>query len=549
MPRPPTAAEPARTARALSPFDAVLIAALVAGVIVAGYRIARLWTFTIDDAFITARYARNVALGYGPVYNRGETPVEGTSNLLYVLLLSLAELSGRIDIITFGKLIGVASGAGVLYVSYRCVRALGEDAILATLPATLLLVNGSFALWTVGGLETNVYALLLLLAVFFLLLADERPHAALLAGFFGGLAALTRFDGLFLGGALLAAAALRPRRRRAPLVALAVFALIAAPGMLWKRAYYGTFLPNCGFAKTVFDPDLTAPFGFLRRVLLESPERYTLVGFFYANEALVVVALVYGVWCLVGRPRDEKGASFCVVAGGVAVLGAVGFLNVQTWMPGFRYHLPFLPLLAVAAAIGCARLARIARALPGGATTTVVALLVLVAWPQIAVTQVLVGYADWYRAWVHADHEPTGLWLRENAGNDALIGVFDAGMVPFLAERRTLDLGGLNERTIATLLKQKRSAEAAEYVLDRKPTFLVLAPFPLYAGLSPFPVDAALSTNPRFREDYRLLFVSGRPDVIGEYHLFVFRRNGPPADAAQEPARRRSVAGDAPAPR
>lgn len=329
------------------------------------------------------------------------------------------------------------------------------------------------------------------------------------------LAALTRFDGLFLGGALLVAAALC-RRRRAHLAALGVFALVAAPGVLWKRAYYGTFLPNCGFVKTVFAPDITAPLGFLRRVLFESPERYTLLGFLYVNAALVALALVYALWCLFGRTRDEAGITFCVVAGGVAVLGSVGFLNVQTWMPGLRYHVPFLPLLAVGAAIGCARLARLAGAFPGGATATVLGLVVLVAWPQIALSQVLLGYADFYRAWVHADHEPTGMWLRQNAGKDALIGVYDAGMVPFLSECATLDLGGLNDRTIATLLKEKRTAEAAEYVLDRNPAFLVLAPFP---------VDAVLSRSERFQRSYRLLFVSGRQDVAAEYHLFVFRRN------------------------
>lgn len=103
--------------------------AVVAGLVVAGalaaHRLTRLWSFTIDDAYISARYARHVALGYGPVYNPGEPPVEGTSNLLYLPLLSVAALAGA-DLVTFGKLIGLASGAGILYVSYRCVRVLGE---------------------------------------------------------------------------------------------------------------------------------------------------------------------------------------------------------------------------------------------------------------------------------------------------------------------------------------------------------------------------------------------------------------------------------------
>src|SRR5262245_29201172 len=42
----------------------------------------------IDDAYISYRYARNLDLGQGLVFNPGER-VEGYSNLLYVLIIAL----------------------------------------------------------------------------------------------------------------------------------------------------------------------------------------------------------------------------------------------------------------------------------------------------------------------------------------------------------------------------------------------------------------------------------------------------------------------------
>ena len=51
--------------------------------------------FLVDDAFISFRYARNLALGHGLVFNVGESPpVEGYTNFLWVLMLAAVETLG-----------------------------------------------------------------------------------------------------------------------------------------------------------------------------------------------------------------------------------------------------------------------------------------------------------------------------------------------------------------------------------------------------------------------------------------------------------------------
>src|SRR5262245_60782861 len=49
--------------------------------------------FTVDDAFIAYRHARNLARGLGPVMNPGER-VEGVSNLPWTVLLGAAARAG-----------------------------------------------------------------------------------------------------------------------------------------------------------------------------------------------------------------------------------------------------------------------------------------------------------------------------------------------------------------------------------------------------------------------------------------------------------------------
>ena len=59
----------------------------VALLVLAIAHIRYLW-FVCDDAFITFRYAKNLAHGLGPVWNAGER-VEGYTNFLWMMIASL----------------------------------------------------------------------------------------------------------------------------------------------------------------------------------------------------------------------------------------------------------------------------------------------------------------------------------------------------------------------------------------------------------------------------------------------------------------------------
>jgi len=55
----------------LAPFRNPLTAA-VAGAALLVAHAALFWRYTVDDAFISFRYAENWARGFGPVFNPGE---------------------------------------------------------------------------------------------------------------------------------------------------------------------------------------------------------------------------------------------------------------------------------------------------------------------------------------------------------------------------------------------------------------------------------------------------------------------------------------------
>jgi hypothetical protein len=136
-----------------------------------------------DDAFISFRYAKNLAEGLGLVFNEGAR-VEGYTNFLWtVIMAAFIELGfdpGQVAVVLGLLSLALASGAAALLVR----RLLAEtQSMLVSFAAILLAANYTFASYGTSGLETMFAALLVLVAV-------ERAEAgALLAAGTAGIAA------------------------------------------------------------------------------------------------------------------------------------------------------------------------------------------------------------------------------------------------------------------------------------------------------------------------------------------------------------------------
>ncbi len=240
---------PGRTGRLL----AVVLVLLLA--FYASYR-ARQRAWVCDDSFISFRYAENLVLGHGLVFNPGER-VEGYTNLSWTLLIALAILRG-FDPVVSAKLLGILfygllAALLALRSYYRSER---EGGAFLPLAACLVLAMEDFQVWATGGLETSCFAFLALAGV--LLARKEDWRWLLFAGVVLGLVVATRPDGLLFaavaGAWLLAAWWTRQGRWQAwtafalPLAATGV-ALVA-----FKLSYYGELLPTAFYSKSAADP-------------------------------------------------------------------------------------------------------------------------------------------------------------------------------------------------------------------------------------------------------------------------------------------------------
>ena len=498
-----------------------------------GISFARRGEVLCDDAYISFRYARNLATGHGLVWNPGER-VEGYSNLSYTLVLALGAWLG-LPLPLVAQLVGAAAAVACLASVAALAACMDVDRTAGWVCAAALGVTVPFSAWTFRGLETAPFTALLVAGAVVLARDVERggpPSWGACALF--GLAAVTRPEGFLY----VAAAALAlgfgpvPVRHVARFVKGAGLAIVAQLAL--RLLYYGDALPNTYYAKVWKGPDRWW-----------AGAAYLLKSGREAGPALVVVLLLGLAAGVAGRRRAAD--RLCLFLAATALFFAVS--SGGDGFPDGRFLYPFLPFALVLAVRAAPRRFR----LPWAVVVFVVAL----GSPWLAMRGTargrvvplhtlrrVIGAAGAgdraARAWLErrflllARSAPTpqarvGRWLREHLPPDALVAVGDCGQIPFESGLRTIDTVGLMDRHIARLPGPRHGKVDLPYVLGRGPRAVVLRLTGLGSGL---PFDMRLVTDAGFLDGYRLALV----EPYGGQHYFVFVARGelPPAARAAE---------------
>lgn len=400
--------------------------------------------YLVDDSYITFRYARNLVTGHGLRWNPGDLPVEGFSNLLWMLLAAAALRFGFDPLLT-ARVVSAACLAVSLPVVGSLARALSGSRRAGRYATMVFAATPSFAFWAMSGLETMSVVLLALL--YFRACARELESGAAPNGSAACavLLAVSRPEGVALVAVSLVPVALA--RRTTWLRALAARAAPAiALLLLWKSWEFGTVLTNTLAAKT-------RPFAGLP----------TTLAFFAFTGPLV---LWWAARAARGRASlTEQQIMVCAAAWALASLHVVAAVA--------HYHRLFLPLLApmlACAGIALAELTQSMRAAADApprpalahASAAIAAFAVLWTLTPLPAMKIYAGHEVEGLA-----HEPLGRFLDSSYRGAGLLAASDCGIVPYLSHMATIDLCGLNDPHLA------RGFDAA-YVMSRVPDVFVL---------------------------------------------------------------------------
>lgn len=281
--------------------------------------------FAPDDAYITYRYARNIANGLGFVYNPGEW-VLGTTTPLYTLLLALGIVVTRLDAATLSIIFAGASlwlSAGILYT-------LGKDTQpqVAFVSALMFILN-PFQRYFIG-MESFLLNALVLLTIWSYQ-RERRGISALL----GGLAVLTRYEAILLL-VLIAGFDLFKRRRLPFWMLLAGLPVGVWTGYAWR--VFGTPIPLSATVKLAAPriPFLTGYLTFWFQDVIQNP--WLLI---------VIVFVLLGVMALVVARRLPTSYGLVLAWGTIYLAAAAIYAGSFPW-----YYAPFTPALAVLISLG-----------------------------------------------------------------------------------------------------------------------------------------------------------------------------------------------------
>lgn len=416
------------------------------------YRAFSTWNY--DDAYITYRYAANLAGGEGFVYNPGQR-VLSTTTPLFTILLAAISLFWQ-DIPQAAIVLGVLGiSLGTLFLWDLCLQKnqpIAGYACLVLYPTFPVLV-------TTIGLETPLYLAFCLGAI----ALYERRHFSWTA-VWAGLACLARPDGILIP-AVLTIHYLFTRRSLPPLKPLLIFSLLVLPWLLFSINYFGTPLPAALVTKQNQGAMLVSERFSAGLLTVLRPYMRRLLYIFEFLLGLV------GLGSVLVKRKTEWTTLFAWTA---AYFLAYTLLGVSRYP---WYYAPLVPAFTVSIGLGLSLLVGLIHALRLGegkipAALLTVLVLSILGIGRIQHIQQIKQVPDQRRAIYRA----VGEWLSSNTLEHDLVGTLEVGIIGFHSRRPMLDFAGLLQPEIGSRLGPTTSyADSAVWATEKfHPRYLVL---------------------------------------------------------------------------
>ncbi|MGC8861246.1 MAG: hypothetical protein ACP5R5_00565 [Armatimonadota bacterium] len=464
---------------------------LIASYLWASYRIAHGFGFPLDDSWIYAVFARNLAEGRGLVYNPGQ-PASPTG-ILYGLMLG-GLYSVAVAPVTMAVVSGFLLHLGTTMLVYSTARHLelgrGPSAVCALVFAGIpRLVWGAMS-----GMEVSLYVFLVTLGIYWQVHYRwyEGSRAYFATGAFA-LAALTRPEcGAFLAASIVERLVTSHRfdtdrggaaayARTIPLH-LALFAAIIAPAVAFNMWATGLPLPPAFYAKSTrpVEPGLVAlvqdcvgcALQYLGQALQVSGRDNALLPY----AAIAGIALIWK-W---SSTRSRASAlilplGFLIVPSATGILASTGRGSQQLIFQTGRYSAYLVPLtvLLAAAAFDLARplLKKQLAQLAG------IAFLAAGAW-FLVIDNIdgAIKYGSDVRC-INSMQVVIGKWAAR-LPQGTVLAVNDAGAIPYFSRKRILDTVGVTNPEVIPYLRKYRIKQPGlmEYLVAKRPDYLIIFP-------------------------------------------------------------------------
>ncbi|CZG10593.1 TPA: protein LphB [Legionella pneumophila] len=477
-------------------------------------QIQAIWLFTIDDMYISLRYAKNWAAGNGLLWNLNAEPVEGYSNFSFVALGAISIILHINPVLT----LKIAGFAGLLatclfiFLISRFWFTKRESFI----PCIWLLLYKGQVIWSVSGLETTVYQALISGSVYFAFRGlgyhfypaprgEFKTSGFVLSGLYLSFAGMTRPETpalmllffLLIGWDWNKLSGKKPWRGA---VSFAVtIGLVFLPYFLWRWSYYGLLFPNSVYCKGFNGISYSLDLNYLK--LIWPFAILALPACFYAQDRRH-----YFLW--------SPGIIYLLML--VNADPIVAFDN-RLFLPAFALMLPltlngisYLLLSYFKKQDNYFRAALYVSSF----------FLALLFIPKMS----LDAYRYFSQNPVHGEQLRKSVvqWLNTHAKNQDRVVLADSGLIPFLSGLTFIDSYCLNNKEMAQFPAVKRYELFCQQILEEKPQIIILTALIDKGKIIYTPGDSCLKPLLDVHKEYKLggVFSFGSTESQYRYELF-----------------------------
>jgi len=463
-----------------------------------------IWPFTIDDMYITLRYAKHWHEGYGLVWNLFEPPVEGYSNFSFVVLGRLALILGHDPVVVL-KSAGVL-GLGLSGMGVYTLSRLWLKVSWSLMACILLLSYQGQIIWSVSGLETSIYEACLVWAVYFICSAQASKGRWFISGFLMAILGMTRPEGFVLIALFAILLSVywfnsdldfglqKMHCQHALIFWIIPILTLFIPWFLWRWHYFGYIFPNPVYCKGWQNfSNLTLVWTYLK-----------LAWVFFLLSLPVIMQWRQASWHFLWLPSMVYLFLFAHAD------PIVAFQN--------RFFLPVFALLVPLSLVGLNRMLK-----QVGLRWCLIALVWLLVIPKMSL-------AD-YRYFALNPQSGEALrhhvveWIEQNTQPNEAIVLADCGYVPYYASRKFWDSYCLNDLKTAHTQHPDKYTWFCQQVLISKPSVVILTSLVKDNQIHYPPVDLCLVNKRQFATDYRMvkrLYVINNKDM---YQYEIFKKN------------------------
>jgi len=415
----------------------------------------------VDDAMISMRYAKNVSNGFGLVWNIGEPPVEGFTNMgwtLYMTFLHTTTISESL----ISLLVMITSAfflLGNAFLSFKLSKIIAPQSEKAPLiAATITAFYYPLVFWSLRGMEVGIITFLIYMSVL-LAINPTKPFdtkRALLLGLIMLLAILVRFDVVLQITLILGYVLYDHIKRKAHFILISpilLFYLVGIIGvLLFQYLYFGSVFPNTYYLKVV-GVSLHERLSVGIQVFIEYAIRDFLTPLF-----IIIAGLLFF------RTLREKRiflllALFLIQCSYSVYIGGdyAEPLNSPLVEAANRFITQGMPSVIILFSIIIDRFLQALEVTNDTKHRYSLSSSVVLAVGISLATVVIMSGAPWFK-WIIYNapllgpdiwRTKLGIHIRDYTDENAVIAVHAAGQIPYYSNRRTIDLLGKSDPVVA----------------------------------------------------------------------------------------------------